>query len=233
MEETRQTDEIEINLSELFLALWEKKWMIIFSGIFLALAVGIFSQFFITKKYESSTKIFVLSRQQSDSLTITDLQMGTQLTKDYKELVLSRTVLEKVISEMGLDLSYDQLKSEIQVAIKTDTRILEISVKDADPYLAKEIATAVRIASAEHIRDVMNIESVNLVDDANLPSGPVSPNVKKNVVIGGVAGAFLAALIILVVFILDDTIKSAADVEKYLGLTVLGSIPKSGAIKSK
>ena len=132
-----------------------------------------------------------------------------------------------------IELSYEQLKSEIEVVIKNETRILEIKVLDADPYAAKEIASAVRIAAADHIRDVMNIEAVNLVDDANLPNGPATPNVKKNAIIGGAAGAFLAILVVLLFYILDDTIKSAEDVENHLGLTVLGALPTSETGKKK
>lgn len=232
MEDNQTSQDIEINLADLFWALWSKKWMIMFCGILLAIITGLVCQFVITKKYESTTKVYVVNRQDSNALTFSDLQMGSQLTKDYKELILSRFVLERVISELNLDQNYGELKNQVGVTIVTDTRLLEITVTDSDPYMAQDIATAVRIAATDHISTVMNIEAVNVADDANLPMGHSSPNVIKNTVIGGMAGIFLAAMIILVLYILDDTIKTGEDVEKHLGLTVLGSIPDSAVLKS-
>jgi len=233
MENNLTKDEIEIDLGELFRALWAQKWMIILSGIFLALLLGVYSKFFIAKQYESTTKVYVINRQESSSLSISDLQSGTQLTKDYQVLIASRTVLEQVISELDLSMTYSELASVVTVEIPTDTRLLTITVTNEDPYLAREIAIAIREAASAHITSVMATTSLNVADEASLSESPSSPNVKRNALMGGVLGAAIAMIIILIIFILDDTIKTPDDVVRYLEVSVLGSIHAKDTVKGK
>ncbi|MBP3620756.1 MAG: protein-tyrosine kinase [Lachnospiraceae bacterium] len=229
----KEKDEIEIDLREVMGQLWSNAIIIILATIIGALGMYYISANFIDYKFMSSTKIYVLNQQDSQTVTYTDLQTGTQLTKDYAELVKSRTVTTKVIAELDLNNRYedmenltpDDLAAMITVTTLTDTRIIEISVTDTDPTRAQDIANAVRVAASTHIADVMDIEAVNVVDYANLPEGPISPNPVKNAVIGALLGFILSVGIVVVVFLLDDTIKNPDDVEKYLGLSVLASIP--------
>lgn len=215
------------------MALWSKKLIIILSGIAAALIAIFISEVFLTETFQSSTKIYVLNQQSSDVVTYSDLQSGTQLTKDYQELIKSRTVLEKVISNLNLDMSYEDLASMVTADVATDTRILRITITSDDPYEAMNIANAVRESASEHISNVMNIAAVNVVDEANLPDSPSAPSVKRNGMLGGLAGIVIAVLVILLLYILDDTIKTPDDVEKYLGVGVLGSIPHAAKTRSK
>ncbi len=218
-------DEIEIDILELFGVVLSKIWIVIGSAVLLAAATYLFCFFLVTPKYQSTTKIYVINRQNSEALTYSDLQSGTQLTKDYQELVTSRPVLEEVKAELGLDIENEKFKKMITVSVPTDTRIVSITAEDPDPYMARAIADRVRISAAEHIANVMNTEAVNVVEEANLPTEISSPKTIRNTAIGGVAGAFIAVMIIILIYIMDDTIKNPDDVEKYLGLSVLGSIP--------
>ena len=218
-------DEIEIDILELLGVVLSKIWIVVGSTVLLAAATYLFCYFLVTPKYQSTTKIYVINRQNSESLTYSDLQSGTQLTKDYQELVTSRPVLEEVKAELGLDIENDKFKKMITVSVPTDTRIVSITAEDPDPYMARAIADRVRISAAEHIANVMNTEAVNVVEEANLPTEISSPKTIRNTAIGGVVGAFIAVMIIIVIYIMDDTIKNPDDVEKYLGLSVLGSIP--------
>ena len=109
----------------------------------------------------------------------------------------------------------------------TDTRILSISVRDADPYVACEIANAIRDVAANHIKNVMDIDAVNVVETANIPEQKVSPSISKNGVIGGLLGVIIAMAAVIIIYLTNDTIKVEEDVERYLGLSVLGSIPFS------
>ncbi len=218
-------DVIEIDILELFGVVLSKIWIVIISAIVLGVATYLVCTFLIIPKYESTTKIYVINRQNSESLTYSDLQSGTQLTKDYQELVTSRPVLEEVKAELGLDRDNDSFKKSITVSVPTDTRIVSITAEDTDPYMARAIADSVRTSAAEHIANVMNTEAVNVVEEANLPTEISSPKIIRNTVIGAVLGAFLAVVIIVIIYIMDDTIKNPDDVEKYLNLSVLGSIP--------
>ena len=218
-------DVIEIDILELLGVVLSKIWIVIVSAVVLAAATYLVCIFLVTPKYESTTKIYVINRQNSESLTYSDLQSGTQLTKDYQELVTSRPVLEEVKAELGLDIDNDRFKKSITVSVPTDTRIVSITAEDTDPYMARAIADSVRTSAAEHIANVMNTEAVNVVEEANLPTEISSPKIIRNTIIGAVLGAFIAVVIIAIIYILDDTIKNPDDVEKYLNLSVLGSIP--------
>ena len=134
-------------------------------------------------------------------------------------------MLEQVQSELGLDITTEKLKKKITVSVPTDTRIVSITAEDTDPYMARAIADRVRISAAQHIADVMNTEAVNVVEEGNLPTQISSPKILRDTAIGGVAGAFIAVMIIVIIYIMDDTIKNPDDIEKYLNLSVLGTIP--------
>ena len=225
-----QVDEIEIDLREVFLILLGKLWLILLVGIFTAARAFVFSQFVMEPVYESTTQIYILNKQENNTVTYSDVQLGTQLTKDYAELIESRYVLESVIEELQLtavdpELDYEAMLKKITVTTPTDTRILAITVSDTDPVLAMDIANSIREAAAVHIKNVMDIEAVNVVDTANLPTEKASPSVFKWTVIGGFIGMFLVMAIVLVWYLLDDTVKTSDDVEKYLGLSTLALIP--------
>ncbi|MCI7739730.1 MAG: Wzz/FepE/Etk N-terminal domain-containing protein, partial [Lachnospiraceae bacterium] len=221
----QRDDEIEIDLVEVFRLLVSKLGIIILSGMIFAFLAIIGTKLFITPKYQSVTKMYVLAQQNSDTVTNSDLQTSTLLTKDYAELITSRTVAESVIANLRLDLKYDQLINKIEVGTTSDTRIITIKVTDEDPYAARDMANAVRDTAAEHIKSVMNIEAVNVVDTANIPDQKCSPSVSKNGLLAGVLGCFLAVVIILIQYLSNDTIKVSEDVEHYLGLSTLGVIP--------
>ena len=230
-----EDDEISIDLLELISVIFKKIHIIILVGILFAIVAYAGTKFLITPMYTSTTKMYVLSKQnESATVTYSDLQTGSQLTKDYMELVKSRPVLEKVISQLHLDMNSDDLKNLITVTTPEDTRILTVSVEHPDPQTAKNIADAVREAVSVQITSIMDAESVNTVEEGNLPENPSSPSMLKNIVIGGFLGCLLAVGIILLKFMLDDTIKTPDDVEKYLGLSVLASVPiQPGAEKRK
>ena len=225
----QNNDEIEIDVLELFHVLLDKIWVIILAGAVAALAVVAATILFITPQYQSTTKMYVLSKQDSNTLTSQDMQTSLSLTKDYAELIKSRTVTEGVITQLNLDMTHEQLLSKMTVDSATDTRILSISVRDADPYVACEIANAIRDMAANHIKNVMDIDAVNVVETANIPENKISPSIKKNGLVGGVAGVAIAIAIILITYLSNDTIKTQEDVERYLGLSTLGTIPMSEA----
>ena len=221
----QMTDEIEIDLAEVFRRLLARAPMMIAVGLLTALIAFFVSSFFMTPTYESTTKIYVLSRQENNSVTYSDLQMGTQLTQDYAELIQSRYVLEQVVELLGLDMNYDALKGKVSVSVLEDTRIVSITVSDSDPVKAMEIANCIRETATEYITDVMDIEAVNVVETAFLPTQKSRPDVKKLTLLGGLLGVFVIAAIVMIEYLVDDTIKTSEDVEKYLELSTLALIP--------
>ena len=220
-----ESDEIEINLGELMYYLLGKIWYVLIAAAALG-ALSLALTFFLIKPtYKSTTQMYVLNRQNTDTLTQSDLQSSSTLTNDYVVLIQSRAVLEKVITDMGLDMTYEELQAELSVATVKDTRIISVSVTDQDPYQARELANAIREEAGERIKTVMNIEAVNVVEEANIPSRKAGPNLRRSLLLGILLGAFAVLAYFTLMFILDDKINDAEDVEKYLGLSVLGQLP--------
>lgn len=216
---------LKVNVGELLIVLLRKWWIIFLCGIVTGSAFLVGTKLLHTPVYQSVTKIFVLSQQDVNYLTSTDIQLSSYLTRDYAELIKSRTVAQEVIDRLELKMSPETLIGQVAVTTKSDTRIVTISVRNTDPVLAQKLANVIREVSAKQIVDVMGVEAVNIVDEANLPTAPSSPNVRKNVLMGVSWGCLIAIVLILLLHLLDDTIKNEEDVERYLGLTVLAAIP--------
>ncbi len=222
----KHNDEIEIDLLEVIHILLGRLWIILGAGVLVAAVCFVISKFVLTPIYESTTKIYILNKSDNTTVTYSDVQMGTQLTKDYAELINSRYVLEKVISQLSLDdMEYDDLLHKVSVNTPTDTRIVSITVEHTNPAIAMQIADCIREVAGEHIQNVMDIDAVNVVEPANMPTEKAGPSVAKWTLLGGIAGVFLVCAIILILYLLDDSIKSSDDVEKYLGLSTLALIP--------
>ena len=232
MNQEIDNDEITIDLTELFMALWSRLHIILMAGVLGALIALVGTNLLVTPMYTSETKVYVLTRSDSTAgITYNDLQMGTQLTQDYMQLVTSRPVLEQVIAVLNLDMEPGQLKDMISVETPEGTRILSIRVQSEDPKQAKEIADAVRDSVSIQITEIMDADAVNTVEEGNLPTSPSSPSIPRNIAIGALLGLILAMGVITLIFILDDTIKTPDDVEHYLGLNTLTSIPISEGMK--
>ena len=227
METNKSTDEIEINLGEIFALLLHKVWIIILAAVVCGAVGFLYSYFLITPQYQSTTKVYILNKQNSTSVTYSDVQLSTTLSKDYEQLVTSRYVIEGVIKQLNLDETYESLVGKVSATNTDDTRIIAITVIDPDPEQAQKVANAVRDLAAQHITQVMDIEAVNVVDTANIPNEKASPSLAKNGVIGGLLGVIIAMAAVIIIYLTNDTIKVEEDVERYLGLSVLGSIPFS------
>ncbi len=218
-------DEIEIDLMLLFRSIVARIWMVILAGVICGLTAYIVSNFLMTEKYVSKAQLYVINRQDEGNMTYSDIQSSTQLVKDYKVLIVSRPVVEQVISNLDLDMTTSQLVENVSVSIALDSRVLVVTVTDTDPYMAKKIVDNLADISAVRICDVMEIEGVNIIEYGNVPTEPASPNVGKFTMIGIAAGLFLACVIIIINTIMDDSVKTSEDIEKYLGLSTLALIP--------
>lgn len=222
---TNDNASIEIDILYLLRKLWSKKFFIIFVGLLVGTIALLGSVFFIKPKYTSTTRIYVVSRSSDTSLTNQDLQAGSYLVNDYKEVITSSEVLSSVINQEKLSMSASELSKDIAVTIPTDTRVISISVTDTDAQRACDIANTVREVAAEKIKAVTKVDDVTTLESATKPSHPSSPNVKKNAAIGALAGVFLAVVGILVAEVLDDRVRRPEDIEETLGMTLLGVVP--------
>lgn len=163
--------------------------------------------------------------------SLADLQIGSQLSKDYRVIINVRSVLQEVIEKCGLDMDYKELRKKLSITNDSDTRILTLTVTDADPQLAKMLVDQVAISASDYIGDIMEMIPPKIIEDGEVSLVPVSPNHKKNAILGAMAGIVLVGGVITVRFLLNDTVKTEEDVEKYMGLTVLASVPERGKTK--
>lgn len=219
-------DIIEINLGELFSVLLGRAFLIISAGIFFGLAGLFVSKFIMHPVYDSTTKIYILNKEENQTVTYSDVQISTQLTQDYAELIKSRYVIEEVIQRLNLvDVDYEALSKVLKVDTPSDTRIVAITARDEDPLMAMQIANCIREVASEHITNVMDIDAINVAETANVPTQKSGPSVMRWTIIAGFLGAVIIAFFVILEYLLDDTIKSNDDVERYLGLSTLALVP--------
>ena len=224
---------VEIDVLSLIKTGWKRKFLIILTALVLAvLALG-YSLFIAKPSYQSTTRIYVVNRQQAENSALTnqDLQAGSYLVKDYKEIILSQDVLSTVISELSLSGTTADLSSAISVSVPTDTRIVSITVRNGDPNQASRIANTLREVAAAKIIAVTKVSDVTTLEEAEVPKSPSSPNIRRNVVLGFFAGAIVMTLIVLFVEVIDDRVKSPEDIEEVMGLSLLGVVPEMSKLK--
>ena len=218
---------VEIDVFAMLKTLWKRKFSIVLVALVFAIAAFGYSAFLAKKEYQSTSRIYVVSRQnqENNALTNSDLQAGSYLVKDYREIILSQNVLTQAIEELKLDMTPAELSKKISVSVPTDTRILSITAKDGNPKEAARIANGLRNVAAEKIIAVTKVSDVTTLDEAEVPQSPSSPNIRRNVLLGFIAGAGLMVVLMVVVEVLDDRVKRPEDIEELMGLTLLGIVP--------
>ena len=225
MENRAELDnEIEIDLKELFLellAFWKLILLALVLGAVIAYSV---SKFLRVPQYESTAELYVLSKSTSIT-SLADIQTGTSLTNDYMVVVEGRPVLEQVIANLGLDETYKSLEDKVTLENPSNSRILMITVRDENPLTAKAIADEIAKVGSNFISLKMDQDPPTIIQNGYADGEPVSPSVFKNTALGGIVGAFLAMAIVVLSYLFNDTIMTAEDVEKKLGLNVLGTLP--------
>ena len=228
MQEKKKVEErTEIDWLDLLKAVLHKGWIILAAAALIGVLTFGYCKIFVTPMYTSETTIIVLSRTgSSETVTYQDSMFSLQIMKDYERIIKSRSVVEKVIDELHLEVGVETLTNRIKVNSEDNTRVVGINVSDPDPERAMKIADAVRIASSEQIKKVLNADAVNMVDPADLPTSPSSPRVFRASILGALIGALIAAIVLVILYMADNTIKSSDDIEKYLELPTLAMVPQ-------
>lgn len=223
------SENLEIDIKQIFYALLDKLVLIVLAGVLAALLVFAYTKFMIAPVYQTQTQIYVYveSTTGSSTTTTSDISIATSLSSDYAEVITTTPVYEEVVENLGLGIEPSALGSMIGVSTIEDTRQIVITAKSTDPYLAQQVANEVREVASIRIEEVMKESGVTVscVYEAELPTSPSSPNVTLNTLIGFLAGIFLACLIICIKVVFDDTIKTPDDIERYLNMSSLAMIP--------
>nr|CAI34003.1 capsular polysaccharide biosynthesis protein Wzd [Streptococcus pneumoniae] len=229
----KEQNTTEIDVFQLVKTLWKRKLMILLVALVTGAGAFVYSTFIVRPEYTSVTRIYIVNRNQGDKagLTNQDLQAGTYLVKDYREIILSQDVLEKVAANLKLDMPAKTLTSKVQVTVPADTRVVSISVKDKQPEEASRIANSLREVATEKIVAVTRVSDVTTLEEARPATTPSSPDVRRNSMFGFLGGAAVTAIAVFLIELLDTRVKRPEDVEDVLQIPLLGIIPDLDKMK--
>ena len=226
--ELQEAEVREIDLRDVFQIL-KKRWAwLVLLSLISALVSAIVSVYVMEPIYESSTTLMVgktYEGEQAYLLQYNDVLMANQLVKTYSEIAKSRAVAEQVIRQEKLNITPDEFKGKIEVKPFNDTQLIQITVTDHDPLMAKRLADTAATVFMDKVVQVMKVDNVNVIDVAQVPLNPVKPNVRLNTLVAGLLGLMVALGITFLLEFMDQTIKTAEDVARFLDLPVLGSVP--------
>ncbi len=217
--------EKELDLRDIFRIVQKRIIWLLVIPVTAVLTSALISFFLITPQYEASTTLLIGRASDMDQIINQELMMNRQLVSTYSEIAKSRSVAEAVIKELRLNMTSEELIKLVTVSAVKDTGIIAINVKNSDPKISMQIANQVAASFSKKIIGYSNIDNVIVVDEAAAPTEPVSPNKKLNIAVAGILGIALAFALIFSIEFLDNTIKTAQDVEHFLELTVLAAIP--------
>lgn len=239
MSETKETtqiindDAVEIDLVELFYYLRHKLVWLILAVILGGMTAGVISCYLVTPKYEATAKVYMVSAPSDSLINLSDLNLGTSLSADYEEMLRIRPVYEKILEELELDYTYEDFMKLIDISTVGNTRVLQIAVETKDPEESKNIANLLAENAENYLPDLMETSEPNVAEYAILPEEPSSPNIMMNTVIGAIAALVLLCGSFTVKFVMDDTFKSADDIERIFGVMPLTVIPESDSRELK
>ena len=222
----RKDEELEIDLLELFGHYFDKIWWIVGGFLICALAAGLITHFAITPKYTATAKMYMVSSSSQSVVDLTDLNIGQSISGDYVELLKTRPIIEGVIEDLDLDYKYNELVDMINLSVVNTTRIIQIDVTSTDPKEAMNIANALAKKGVRELPKVMETPEPHIAEYAIVPINKSSPSLTKNTMIGGLLGLLLMLAIFTIQFLMDDTFKTAEDIEKEFGVMPLTVIPE-------
>ncbi|TCT12831.1 capsular polysaccharide biosynthesis protein [Natranaerovirga pectinivora] len=217
----------EIDLREIIGIVLEKWWLILVLFVISAGSAAYITSSHITPMYKTEATLFI--GKEADALaniSFDELRVGNQLITDYRELIKTRLVTEEVIGSLGLNVSISEFRSRLDVSTISNSRFFHIGFTDPDPELASMITNRLAEVLVATAVEIVGVKNVQIVDSAIPTRNPVSPNLRLNVAIAGILGIMIAIFLIFLLNMMDNTIKKEEDIEKVLGLTVLGVIPK-------
>lgn len=215
----------DFNLKELLRYILSKIY-IVFAIVFLVVAGGIvYSDYIKVPMYNSRTKLVLTSEADSSRITTSDVTLSNNLVKTYSEIIKSQDILNKVIKNLDLNMSSEQLSGKISVSSTSNTQLINVTVTDKEPAEAQRIATEIADMFKEEIARLYKIDNVQIVDKASLSDTPYNVNKTKEMITFIAVGLVLGLGTVVIKFYMDTTIKNAASVEDKVGLTVLGVVP--------
>ena len=224
--------EEEIDLREIFDIFWCKKLFIILAAIVGVILGGIFTNFFIVPKYASSVTLVLTKSTEGNNITTegitqSDITLNQKLIATYREIIKSKDLLNRVITDLNLDMTYNELFEMITVASVTNTDIMKVTVTTENAQLSASIVNHLTVAFEDELLDIYGIKNTYILGAGEVEEKPVNVNLIKNIVIFAMVAVILVMMVIFMMYFFDTSIKSKAEAEKILGIPVLAVIPLS------
>lgn len=222
-----------IDLKEYFLIIKKKAWIIALITSMAMLASGIISFFVLSPVYQTKTTLIVNSDKApgTDVITGDQISVSQKLAVTYGEIIKSKTVLDEVANQLKIKGGYQTIEKKLTVSPVADTQILEISVEDTNPQRAADIANTIPAAFTKEVKRITKANNVEVIDKAIVPKSPIKPNKIMNIMISAILGIMASLFVIFLLEYMDNKIKSPQDIEKHLGLPLLGVIPNERKVR--
>lgn len=216
-----------IDLREYFGIIKKRFWIIALITVIAAVVSGIISFFMLKPVYEAKSTLIVNTEKNEETQMITGDQFSVtqKLAVTYGEIIKSRAVLEDVIKNLKLDNEYEDLVKNVTVSPVQDTQIISISVQDTNKQKARDIANEIPKVFKKEAKRITKANDIQVIDKAILPQNPIKPNKMMNMAIAAVLGAMIGLFVVFLIEYLDNKLKTPQDIEKHLGLSVLGVVP--------
>ena len=221
--------EEEIDLKNVFQMFWDRKVGIVIIILLSIIAGYVYTTFFVSPVYKATSTAILTSNTETtegqSAVTQSEVTLNNSLLSTYRGIATSDSVVSKVISNLGLNISAETLKSKISVTSATNTQIIQIAVENADAELAAKIANEIRTVFTERVAELYDMQNIKPLDDAKVPNSPSNINHTKDVLMFAAIGIILAIIYAFIANLLDNTVKSSSDIEKAVGLNVIAEIP--------
>ncbi len=214
-----------ITISELISVVLNKLWVLILVGLAAAVGAYFFTVNFSTPTYKSTARVYILNRQSSMSTSINDLNSAVTIKEDFQVLIRSNEVYREVLRTIGEDpANYRSLGGQLSLDNNT-SRFVDITITDRDPVRAKLIVDAFANVSRVKAKEIMGVEDITIEEYGEISTSPTDPSMRNNIILAAFAGVVLSAAVVLIVHLMNDKVRTEEDLEKALGVCVLGSIP--------
>lgn len=221
--------EEEINLKDIFKIFWDRKIGMIIIILLAVIAGYVYTTFFVSPVYKATATAILTSNSESQetttAVTQSEVTLNNSLLSTYRGIATSDSVVSKVISNLGLNISAEELKNQISVTSATNTQIIQITVENADPSLAAKIANEIRQVFTDRVAELYDMQNIKPLDDAKIPTSPSNVNHTKDIIMFAAIGVVIAVIYAIVANLLDNTVKSSSDIEKAIGINVIAEIP--------
>ncbi len=221
----------ELNLKQIIEILLPKWAFILIGSLILSLAAFLYSTYMMDPVYVARGRLYItgtvdsIAKSEKQDTDLSDLMISQELSRTYGQFLSSNTFFKKVAKESDTDFTYEQIKRMTRISNVENTGILQVSVSNTDPYMANKLADTVLRCAPKEIERIIVAGSATIIEVADIPKKPSSPNIPRNTVIGALAGFVLSILIVFLQNMFDKSIKSAEEIKDIFGLPVLGTVP--------